>query len=122
MTHKDSALEFMRMVCSNQVSEAFAQFVAADFRHHNAFFPSDGESLRKGMEENAKEFPQKRFEAKHVIGEDTMVMVHGHVVHTADELGFALAHVFRFEGEKIAEMWDIAQEVPKDSPNELGMF
>jgi hypothetical protein len=31
-------------------------------------------------------------------------------------------HILRFENSRIAEMWDIAQEIPPDSPNALGMF
>ena len=36
--------------------------------------------------------------------------------------GVAVVHVFRFEGDRIAEFWDIGQPVPKDSPNANGMF
>ena len=32
------------------------------------------------------------------------------------------AHIFRFKGEEIAELWDIAMEQPGESPNENGMF
>jgi hypothetical protein len=31
-------------------------------------------------------------------------------------------HILRFEGSRIGEMWDIGQEIPKESPNALGMF
>jgi predicted SnoaL-like aldol condensation-catalyzing enzyme len=34
----------------------------------------------------------------------------------------AVVHIVRFDGEKIAEMWDVGQAVPADSPNENGMF
>ena len=34
----------------------------------------------------------------------------------------ALIHIFRFEGDLIIEEWEAAQEVPKESPNENGMF
>jgi predicted SnoaL-like aldol condensation-catalyzing enzyme len=36
--------------------------------------------------------------------------------------GAALVHIFRFHGGEILELWDIAQAVPKDCPNENGMF
>ncbi len=35
---------------------------------------------------------------------------------------FALVHIFRFKEDRVAELWDIAQPVPADSPNEHGMF
>jgi predicted SnoaL-like aldol condensation-catalyzing enzyme len=31
-------------------------------------------------------------------------------------------HILRLKDNKIVEMWDFAQEVPKDMPNENGMF
>jgi len=31
-------------------------------------------------------------------------------------------HIFRFEGERIAELWDLGQPVPDGSPNEDGML
>ena len=39
-----------------------------------------------------------------------------------DHQEYAVVHILRFDGAKIAEMWDIGQEIPKDSPNALGMF
>lgn len=31
-------------------------------------------------------------------------------------------HIFRFQGDRIVELWDVWQEIPKDSANEHGMF
>jgi predicted SnoaL-like aldol condensation-catalyzing enzyme len=39
-----------------------------------------------------------------------------------EDRGFALVHIFRFAGDRIIEMWDIAQAVPEISPNKNGMF
>ena len=33
-----------------------------------------------------------------------------------------LAARFRFEDDRIAELWDLAQEVPAETPNTNGMF
>ena len=100
----------------------YERYVAPGFRHHNAYFPGDAESLMKGMEENARQNPDKVFEVKRVLREGDEVAVHGHVRHRPGERGFALIHIFRFEGGKIVEMWDVGQEVPENSPNQYGMF
>ena len=39
-----------------------------------------------------------------------------------DDNGAALVHLFRFEGDRIAELWDIGQAVPEQSVNANGMF
>ena len=49
-SHKDSAVSFMRLVGSGKVRAAYDLYVGADFRHHNAFFRGDRESLMKVRE------------------------------------------------------------------------
>lgn len=118
---KKVAIDFLEKASSGRVREAF-RHTTAGFRHHNAYFASDGESLARGMEENAKANPAKKCEVKQAIEEGDRVMLFSHVRHNAGERGFALAHVFRFEGDKIAELWDVAQQIPDDMKNERGMF
>src|SRR5260221_2951156 len=49
------------------VREAYSKYVGAGFRHHNPFFEGSAESLMAGMEENARQNPNKVFEVKRVI-------------------------------------------------------
>ncbi len=49
-----------------------------------------------------------------------MVATYSSVKMTGLEI--AVAHILRFEGGKIAEMWDVGQQVPKGMVNENGMF
>jgi predicted SnoaL-like aldol condensation-catalyzing enzyme len=39
-----------------------------------------------------------------------------------DHHGAALVHLFRFEGDRIAELWDIGLPVPAESVNTNAMF
>jgi len=34
----------------------------------------------------------------------------------------AVVHIFRFENGKVVELWDLGQQMIKDSPNENGLF
>jgi predicted SnoaL-like aldol condensation-catalyzing enzyme len=36
--------------------------------------------------------------------------------------GVATIHIFRFEGDRIVELWDVGQAVPENSLNDNGMF
>ncbi len=74
------------------------------------------------MEENAKQMAGKVFEVKRALEDGDLVAVHSHVKPTPASLGFAVMHIFRFEYNKIAELWDFGQEVPADMINENGMF
>jgi predicted SnoaL-like aldol condensation-catalyzing enzyme len=40
----------------------------------------------------------------------------------ATDPGTAVVHIFRFEGDRIVEMWDVAMAQPQQVLNENGMF
>ena len=119
---RQTATAFLKLAASGKVSEAFAQYLSADFRHHNPYFPGDARSLKAGMMEAHQKFPNTTLEVQHVFEEDDLVAVHSRVTHSADTPEIAVVHIFRFEKGRIAELWDIGMEAAKDSPNENGMF
>ena len=122
MTRKDTAVTFLQLAATGRAREAFATHVAPGFRHHNPHFDASPEALRDAMDANARQFPGKRLEVKLALEEGDMVSTLCHVRHTREEAGYAVAHIFKFAGAQIVELWDIAQEVPKQSLNANGMF
>jgi predicted SnoaL-like aldol condensation-catalyzing enzyme len=120
--NKDKAVLFLKMAASGEVREAYARFVGPGFRHHNPFFEGSAESLLAGMEENARQNPNKVLDVKRAIAEGEFVAVHSHVRQNPDDRGGSVVHVFRFENGSIAELWDVGQPVPEKSPNQYGMF
>jgi len=121
MTHAEIATEFLRMCARGEVREAYARHVADDFVHHNAWFPGDRESLLRAMEESAAAEPNKSFEPRQVVDGGDRVAVLSHLQRT-DGAEYAVVHIARFADGRIVELWDLGQEIPKDSPNTLGMF
>ena len=121
-SRKGIATAFLRLVISGKIHEAYATYVRKDMRHHNPYYAGDAASLEKGMIENDAQFPQKSIDIKHALEDGDVVAVHSHVKLQPSATGFAAVHLFRIEGDRIVEMWDIVQEVPKDSPNTNGMI
>jgi predicted SnoaL-like aldol condensation-catalyzing enzyme len=121
-SHKEAAMAFLRLVASGSVREAYRKHVSPDFRHHNAYFSGDAESLAAAMEENAARNPNKTLEIQRALQDGDLVAVHSRVRLNPGDLGMGLVHIFRFQGNLIAELWDIGQAVPERSPNEYGMF
>ena len=121
-SHKDAATKFLRLAASGDVERAFDAYVSPDFRHHNPYFRGDAQSLASAMVENGKQNPQKRLHVERVIEEGDLVAVHGRVRMNPDAAEIALVHIFRFEGDRIIELWDVSQAPPETSPNENGMF
>jgi len=118
---KQLATSFLKLAASGKLDEAYAN-VTANFRHHNPYFRGDAESLKAGMAEAHERFPDTTLAVQHVWEDGDLVAVHSRVTHGADAPEIAVVHMFRFEGDRIAELWDVGQEKPKDSPNENGMF
>ncbi len=73
------------------------------------------------MKESAITMPNKVLEVQRAVQEGDLVAVHSKVTINPD-MQMALVHIFRFSKDRIVELWDIEQQVPKDSPNEFGMF
>lgn len=119
---KDNAIAFLKLAASGKLDEAYDNYIAPNLRHHNAYFAGDAESLKNGMAEAHKKFPDTTLEVQHSWEDDDLVAVHSRVSHGSDQPDIAVVHMFRFEGDKIAELWDVGMEAPKDSPNENGLF
>jgi predicted SnoaL-like aldol condensation-catalyzing enzyme len=119
---KQAAISFLRLASSGRLDEAYDNYIGANLRHHNPYFRGDAESLKAGMAEAHEKFPNTTLDVQHVFEADDLVAVHSRVRHSPDTPEIAVVHIFRFEGDRIVEMWDIGQEAPKDSPNENGMF
>jgi len=122
MTKKEIALDFLDRAARGDSREAFDLYVAPDVKHHNVHFPADAGILMMAMEDSARFNPDKIFEVQRALEDENLVAVHSRVRQSPEELGFAVIHIFRFEGNRIAEMWDFGQPVPEDMINENGMF
>jgi predicted SnoaL-like aldol condensation-catalyzing enzyme len=119
---KKIAVEFLRQAAAGNARRAAEGVLKPDGVHHNVYFAAGWTPLLKAMDEAAQKAPDPRLDVKHVLCDGDLVAVHSHVVHKKGEPGFAAVHMFRFEGEQIAEMWDIGLAIPPDSPNADGAF
>jgi len=119
---KEIAITFLKLAASGKLDEAYGNYVAPNFRHHNAYFAGDAESLKAGMAVAHKQFPNTTLEVQHAWEDGDLVAIHSRVSHAADQPDIAVVHMFRFEDDRIAELWDVGMEAPKDSPNKNGLF
>ena len=85
-------------------------------------FAGNAATLENAMEENHKMFPHKTLQIKHIVEEGDLVAIHSHVCLRQEESGIATFHLFRFENDRIIEMWDIGQVISGNSPNKNDIF
>jgi predicted SnoaL-like aldol condensation-catalyzing enzyme len=120
--HKHAARDFLQLVIAGEIDEAYGKYVDMGGKHHNVFFPSGFANLKAAMAENQNQFPNKEFTIKNVIGDENLVAVHSHLRFNPTEKGMVVVHLFRFQGGKIVEMWDLGQAIPPGMPNTDGAF
>jgi predicted SnoaL-like aldol condensation-catalyzing enzyme len=121
--HKKAAESFLKMAGTGKVHEAYDQYVAPSFIHHNQYFKGDRQSLLTAMQEASKTSPNKAIEIRRIYEDGDTVVTHSLVTRQDPQApAIAVVHIFRFEHDRIAELWDLGQPISKDSPNENGMF
>jgi len=121
-SHKEDAAEFLMLVAAGRVREAYDKHVGPGFRHHNPYFRCDAGSLMEAMQQSAAQNPDKRLEVQAAIEEADRVAVFSRVRQNPQDRGGAVVHIFRFDKDRIVELWDVGQAVPEQSVNECGMF
>jgi len=122
-THKEAAQSFLKMAGSGKVQEAYDRYVGSSFIHHNPSFKGDRQSLLNAMQDASKTSPNKSIAIEHVYEDGDTVITHSLVTRQDPKApDVAVVHIFRFDQDRIVELWDLGQVVSKDSPNENGMF
>ncbi|MEO9474091.1 MAG: ester cyclase [Cyclobacteriaceae bacterium] len=120
MSRKEIAQTFLKLAGTGSAEAAFAKFAGSSFIHHNQYFEGSAASLQQAIEDDHKSNPNESFEIKYCYEDADTVVTHSLVVKK--EMQIAVVHIFRFEGDKIVELWDLGQPIEKDSPNQYGLF
>lgn len=120
MSNKDKAISFLKMAGTGDVQNAYDKYIAPNFIHHNQYFKGDRQSLLNAMAEAHKTMPNKVIDVKHVYEDGNTVITHSYVAK--EGMDIAVVHIFRFEGDKVVELWDLGQMIEKNIPNENGAF
>lgn len=121
-SRKEAAIEFLTLVATGRVRDAYQRHVGPGFRHHNPYFQGDAASLMAAMEQNARQNPDKILEVQRALQDGDLVAVFSRVRQKPDDPGGAVVHILRFDADRIVELWDVGQALPENPINENGMF
>ncbi len=105
-----------------KVREAFETWVHPEYIQHKPTLPDGREPVISFLEGLLERFPDRTFTIHRVIASDDLVAVHYHSQANPDDLGFAVVDIFRVEGCRMVEHWDVVQPVPEHSENDNTMF
>lgn len=122
ISEKLVAKYFLNLCAKGKSRIAFEKFASKNFIHHNIYFKGDSKTIMLAMEESYNQYPNKILKFKHIIEDKNIVAIHSHIRQHKNDLGYAVMHIFKFQKNKIVEMWDFGQAVPKKTINKNGMF
>ncbi len=110
-----------RFIINKKDFESARKFMGNSYIQHNPRVADGPDGLKAHIEDLRINFPDVRSEIKKVIAERDYVVLHVHSRRTPIRQ-LAIIEIFRLENGKIAEHWDVVQEIPETSLNPNGMF
>ncbi len=102
--------------------EAAARHLGHVYRQHNPQAPDGGEAFVGFVTEFGKAYPGLQVFFKRFVAEGDLVVANSHFVREPGDRGIAVMDIFRLEGGKIVEHWDVLQDVPETAANTNTMF
>ncbi len=119
---------YFKLIMEGKFTEGL-RFFAPDCKTHNPYIKGSvgvlTDAMAKAGGEMGSGHPNIEFTVRQVIADGDLVAVHTQMLYDKSkpgEGGTRQAHIFRFEGEKIVEYWDITQEILPKMPNAAGAF
>lgn len=99
-----------------------AEIVADDYRQHNPNVPDGKAPFVSYFTEFFAEHPGAAAKVVRSAVDGDVVYLHAHSTNDPQDRGQAVVDIFRIDGGKIVEHWDVIQDVPAESANGNTMF
>ncbi|HTK93501.1 MAG TPA: nuclear transport factor 2 family protein [Verrucomicrobiae bacterium] len=120
--NKKVVVDFYEKAINQKDFEAASQHFGNRYVQHNPGAPDGPEGLKAFLGFLKEKFPQSRSEIKRVFADGDYVILHVHAVREPGTRGSAIVDIFKLEGGKIVEHWDVVQPIPDKAANNNGMF
>lgn len=119
--NKTLAKTFVETILINGRFDKILDYYHPDIVQHNLYIDNTVPGLIKGLEELQKQGITIGIEKIHrVLGEGNFVLVFSEGKYGGKPTAFF--DLFRVEGGKIAEHWDVLQEIPEKAAHDNGFF
>jgi predicted SnoaL-like aldol condensation-catalyzing enzyme len=97
-------------------------FIRPDYIQHSSLAEPGVQALKDWLDARRVDSPDAVQTIHRSFVDGDHVIVHVHVVRWPGDPGIAVVDIFRMEGGKIAEHWDVLQDVPNEPVNTNSMF
>lgn len=118
--NKKLVADFYQELFGDKNIEAVDKYLTEGYIQHNPGLPDGRAALKEGVTLWFKGAPQEKVDIQHLSADGDLVYI-----HTKSKMGpktVSIIDIFRVDHGKIAEHWDVIQEVPEKSANAHPMF
>src|SRR5262245_12220820 len=120
--NKRTVLDFYEKAINQKDFEAASKHFGPRYTQHNPNAADGAEGLKAFLQVLKEKFPNSKSEIKRVFADGDYVILHVHAVREPGTRGSAIVDIFKLEGGKIVEHWDVVQPIPEKAANGNGMF
>ena len=114
--------EFYEKAINRKDFEAASKYLGSRYIQHNQKAADGPEGLKGFIQYLREKFPNAHSEIKRVFADGDYVILQVHAVREPGTRGTAIVDIFRLEGGKIAEHWDVHEDILPKAANANGMF
>jgi predicted SnoaL-like aldol condensation-catalyzing enzyme len=118
--NKKMVSEFYQQLFGDKNPESIKQYLTVGYIQHNPALPDGRDALYNAVKVWFKDAPKEKVDIQRIAADGDLVYLH--VRSKMGNKTMAVMDIFRIENGKIAEHWDVIQEVPEKSANAHPMF
>lgn len=120
--NRSLVLDFYERFFNKHDVAGAATVVADNYKQHNPEVPDGKAPFVEFFAGFFKENPQSKARVVRSSTDGDLVYLHVHSTTDDKDRGQAVVDIFRVQGGKIVEHWDVIQNVPEQAANGNGMF
>jgi predicted SnoaL-like aldol condensation-catalyzing enzyme len=122
--NKKLVQDFEEAAWSQHDVEKALSFLAPNYKQHNPYFADGVEGFRAGLQGLITANPNLAIDIKRTLAEGDFVVIHksAQLDSKAGTGNKAIMDIYKIENGKIAEHWDVIEDIPEEPKNTNTMF
>jgi predicted SnoaL-like aldol condensation-catalyzing enzyme len=124
MDNKKIVQEFEETAWNQHDIEKALTYLDPNYKQHNPYFADGVEGFKAGLTGLVTANPNLSIEIKRTLSEGDYVVIHKYAIldSKAGTGKKAIMDIYRMENGKIAEHWDVIEDIPEEPKNTNTMF
>ena len=114
-TNKEIVLDFIEKAVNQGDIEAASIHFGEQYIQHNPNIADGADGFKSYVRQLKQSFPFVRGDIKRIFADGDFVIVHLHATREPAEEGLAIVDIFRLEGGKLAEHWEVRQPIAQSA-------